>query len=128
MTSNDTAKPTVTEVRTALIREAADYGERRRAHHKAMRAIQYAARQNNPHFDAMSDAYEGFATSGGYAQTLAAALRILAARDPKTADELAALIHEVMENGDDCLDGPNDDIWLIVEAEKTAAPTAPDGR
>lgn len=115
---------TVTDVRTALIRVAADFGERRRAHHQAMRDIPAELRENNPTFDARFDAYEGFATGGGYAQALAAALRTVAARDPKTADELAALIHDVMENGDDCLDGPNDDIWALVERERAAAEAA----
>jgi hypothetical protein len=116
--------PTVTEVRTALIREAADFTERRRAHHQAMRAIPPERREGNPHFDAMFDAYEGFAIGGGYAQTLAAVLRTVAARDPETADKLASLIHDVMENGDDCLDGPNDDIWALLEAEKARVEAA----
>lgn len=112
---------TVTEVRTALIRVAADFGKRRRAHHQAMRDTPAVLRENNPTFDARFDAYEGFAAGGGYAQTLAAALRIVAARDPECGDRLASLIHDVMENGDDCLDGPNDDIWARVEAEKAHA-------
>jgi hypothetical protein len=118
MTDTTTTAPTVTGVRTALIREAADYGERRRAHHAAMRAMPVAEREENPYYDALFDAYEGFAKGGGYAQTLAAVLRIVAGRDPKTAAELALLIEDVMENGDDCLDGPNDDVWARVESER----------
>lgn len=117
-------EPTVTDVRTALIREAAEYGERRRAHYQAMHDTPAKLRQNNPHFDALFDAYDGFATGGAFAQTLAAVLRIVAERDPKTADELASLVHDVMENGDDCLDGPNDDIWALVERERAAAEAA----
>lgn len=115
--------PTVTDVRTALIRETADYTERRRAHHAAMRATAPELRENNPTFNARFDAYEGLAIAGARSQLIAAMLRTVAIRDPETADELAALVHEVMENGDDALDGPNDDIWAAIEAE-TAAKSA----
>lgn len=126
-TTTQTAGPAVTDVRTALIREAVDFGGRRRAHHAAMRAIPADMRQNNPHFDALFDAYEGFATAGGYAQTLAAVLRIVAERHPETADALAALINDVTENGGDCLDGPNDDAWARVEAERAEKAAAAGG-
>lgn len=115
----DTA-PTVTEVRTALIREASDFAERRRAHHAAMRATPADLREKNPTFDARFDAYEGLAIAGARSQLIAAMLRALAVRDPRTADEFAALVHEVMENGDDALDGPNDDVWALIERETEA--------
>lgn len=117
---NDTT-PTVTEVRTALIREAADLITRRRAHHQAMRDIPAEMRENNPHFNALFDAYEGMALAGTRSQAIAAMLRAVAKRDQRAADDLASLIHDVMENGDDRLDGPNDDIWALIEREAEAA-------
>ena len=119
---NDTS-PTVTDVRTALIREASAVIERRQACYRALHAIPAEQRENNPRYNALFDTYEDLAREGSYAQAIAAILRTVAIRDPQTADELAALVHEVMENGDDALDGPNDDVWALIEAE-TAAKSA----
>ena len=120
--------PTVTDVRTALIREASAAIERRQACYRALHAIPAEQRENNPRYNALFDTYEDLAREGSYAQTIAAILRTVEQRHPETAADLAALVHEVMENGDDVLDGPNDDIWALIEREteaKTAATPAP---
>ena len=113
---NDTT-PTVTEVRTALIKETAGFYDRRRPYHHAMRN----APKGDPNYGALFDAYEGLVGAGCYAETLATVLRIVAERHPDTAADLASLIHDVMENGNDCLDGANDDVWPLAETPAAVA-------
>lgn len=120
MTDTDTQTPSVADVRDALIREAGDFGTRRRSYHNAIRTLP----ETDPLAQASFDAYEGLASAGCFAQTIAAILRVAAERHPETAADLASLVHEVMENGDDCLDGPNDDVWARVEQERAEAAAA----
>lgn len=119
MTDTQTA-PSVTNARTALIREAGDFGTRRRSYHNAIRTLP----ETDPLAQASFDAYEGLASAGCFAQTIAAILRVVAERHPETAADLASLVHEVMENGDDCLDGVNDDAWNRVERQRKAEAAA----
>lgn len=117
---NDTS-PTVTDVRTALLRETSEFYRRRQPHHQVMAEHRT---DPNPAFDTHFDAYEGLVAAGCFAEALATVLRIVEQRHPETAADLASLIHDVQENGNDCLDGANDDIWARIERE-TAAKSAP---
>lgn len=115
---NDTdTRPTVTEIRTALIRDTSDYYQRRQAHYRTMRETQT---KTGTAYDTALDAYEGLVAAGCFAEALATVLRIVEERHPETAADLASLVHEVQENGNDCLDGANDDIWALIERERTA--------
>lgn len=116
---NDTT-PTVTEIRTALIRDTSDFYRRRQPHRTAMRN----APKDDPHFNAIFDAYEGLVAAGCYAEALATVLRIVEQRHPETAADLASLVHEVRESGNDCLEDANADVWAVVEREREAANAA----
>lgn len=98
-----TDEPTVLDVRRALMAEAVDFHKRRQPHRHAMKLDGYG--------DVALDAYEGLAAAGCYAQVIAAILADLAAGgyDDLVAN-YTALVHDVMENGDDGLENANSDI------------------
>jgi hypothetical protein len=109
-----TNEPTVADIRRALMAEAADFHRRRQPHRHAMKIDGYG--------DVALDAYEGLVTAGCYAQVIAAILRDLEAQGQDSlVAEYAALVHDVMENGDDGLEDANSDIpWGASESEDAA--------
>lgn len=117
-----TDRPNVTEIRTAPIKDTAAFYRRRQPHHNAM----VAAPKDDPNFNTIFDAYEGLVTAGCYAEALATVLRIVEQRHPETAADLAAVIHDVRENGNDCLEDANADVWALIEREAEAALDAVD--
>lgn len=111
---------TTTDVRAALLAEVADFHRRRQTHHRAM----HDHCEGEARFEAAFDAYEGMVAAGCYAETLSTILRILLERHPQTAADVTALIHEVMENGNDSLEDANNDVWPLVEAAHAAKAAA----
>ena len=111
-----TEQPTVTDVRRSLMSEAADFHKRRQPHRHAMKIDNYN--------DIASDAYEGLAVAGCYAQLLSAILADLIDHGQEDlAYRYVAFIHDVMENGDDGLEDANDDIPWGAEAAQPAETT-----
>lgn len=102
-------QPTVTQIRTALLKESQDFYQRRKPHSAAM----HGKGAHDAHFDA----YEGLVAAGAYAEALAAILRLTAERHGEdAAADFAALVHDVMENGNDGLEDVNRDVWDVIDA------------
>lgn len=98
-----TDEPTVTNIRRALMAEAADFHRRRQPHRHAMKIDNYN--------DIASDAYEGLAAAGCYGQLISAILADLVDNGHEDlAVRYTAWTHDVMENGDDGLEDANSDI------------------
>lgn len=96
----------VTAVRRALLAESEDFYKRRQPYRKAMQDATTETER-----DAALDTYEGFVTAGCYGLLLSAFLRTLEEdHGPTYAEDFAAAIADVMENGNECLEDANDDL------------------
>jgi hypothetical protein len=113
-----TDEPTVTDIRRALMAEAADFHRRCQPHRHAMKIDGYG--------DVALDAYEGLATAGAFVQLVSAILADLADNGhEELAVRYTAWTHDVMENGDDGLEDANSDIpWGGASESEDAADLA----
>ncbi|ACU71932.1 hypothetical protein Caci_3023 [Catenulispora acidiphila DSM 44928] len=92
----------ITDLRRELVADSHDLCERSKAY--------LAAMKHSNSTSADFDAFEGLATAGVYAWTLAAVLRRFVEVHPESAEMLALVIGEVMSSGDDWLEDANDDL------------------
>lgn len=103
----------VRATRTALVAEWTDAMERRHAHFETLRGDRKPGDpvlERTPLTDAALDAYEGLVGAGTYAYLIAAMLLEVDEVNPALAQQLAEMVDEVHESGDECLEGANDDL------------------
>lgn len=101
-----TVVPTVTSVRTALVKISNDMYDRSKPYIEGLLSEGSAP----SHDAAMRDAFVGLATGNTFTFVLAAVLRVANEADPVLGERLARLAHNALECGLDWFEDANDDL------------------
>lgn len=96
----------VRATREKLITDAHDHLDRRHEHFKTFHGV----KEHTPLTDAALDAYAGLVHAGTSAYLIAAMLRVVEAKDPALALELAEMADYVDDAGIEAIEDANDDL------------------